>query len=58
MDKDVEYERELLKKIEDIRIGLYYYIKRCQALQCENDYLKSAYEHRVNEYLKENSNGK
>ena len=50
---ELKYARELLKKTEDIRTGIYYYITRCQALERENEYLRNAYENRVNKFLKE-----
>lgn len=47
-----EYDKENLKKCNDVFNALRYYISRVEELEKENEYLKEAYENRVNEYLK------
>ena len=53
MEGNTAYAEELLKQIENVRIGLKYYIQRNKDLENELNYYKDAYENRVNEYLEE-----
>ena len=49
------YAKELLKKIDDVKSGLQYYISENIQLKTDLNYYKNAYENRVNKYLeKEN----
>ena len=46
------YAKELLKKIDDVKSGLQYYISENIQLKTDLNYYKNAYENRVNKYLK------
>ena len=47
-----EYEKCLLKKIEDIKLALQWYISANQKLTKELEYFKNAYENRVDKTIK------
>ena len=47
-----KYNKENLKKCNDVYNALRYYISRVEELENENKNLKEMYENRVNEYLK------
>ena len=47
-----KYAKELIKKVQEIEIGLNYYIERSQQLENELNQYKIMYENRVEEYLK------
>lgn len=52
-EEENKYNAKLLEKIEDIKLALQWYMSENAKLQNELDYYKSAYENRVNEYIKE-----
>ena len=55
MKVEGSYAKELLKKIDDVKNGLQYYISENMQLQTDLNYYKNAYENRVSKYLeKEN----
>lgn len=47
-----EYSKELLSKIDDLKGGLNYYIQLSEDLKNELDVVNSAYENRLDKYIK------
>lgn len=53
MTDDSAYEKELLKQLHNIELGLRYYINENRRIRNELDYYKNAYENRVDKYLED-----